>query len=82
MYVMLPSRPSGSIVVVVMAAATHLAPPSQYNFAEHDRHEGCKAQTPLGYIWLDRKWREKQPDQCIMGFMALAGEKDSKRQGE
>jgi hypothetical protein len=54
----------------------------EYNLAEHDRHEGCEAQTPLGYIWLDRKWREKQLDQCIMGFMALAGEKDPKRQGE
>ena len=54
----------------------------EYNLAENDQHEGCEGQTPLGYIWLDRKWREKQPDRCIMGFMALAGEKDPKRQGK
>jgi hypothetical protein len=45
-------------------------------------NEGCEAQTPFGYIWPDKEWREKQPDQCIMEFMALAGEKDPKRQGE
>ena len=54
----------------------------EYNFAGHDRHEGCEAQTPFGYIWLDRKWREKQPDQGVMKFLPLAGEKDPKRQGE
>ncbi|EXJ75623.1 uncharacterized protein A1O5_00130 [Cladophialophora psammophila CBS 110553] len=51
-------------------------------FTEHDAHEGCEAHTPLGYIWLDTAWRRKQPDQCIMRFMALAGEKDPKRQGK
>ncbi|KAH8811262.1 heterokaryon incompatibility protein-domain-containing protein [Xylogone sp. PMI_703] len=37
--------------------------------------------TPVGYIWLNREWREKQPRECVKKFMALAGEKDPEREG-
>jgi hypothetical protein len=54
----------------------------EYDLSEHDNHVACEAKTPLGYMWLDREWREKQSGQCIMEFMALAGEKDVKREGK
>ncbi|KAF2193520.1 HET-domain-containing protein [Zopfia rhizophila CBS 207.26] len=52
------------------------------DLSEHDNHEICEAKTLLGYICLDRKWREKQSKRCVMRFMALAGEKDVKREGQ
>jgi hypothetical protein len=42
----------------------------------------CVAKTPLGYIWLDRKWRTGQEKQCVMEFLALAGRKDEKSENE
>ncbi|KAL5388905.1 hypothetical protein DPSP01_002611 [Paraphaeosphaeria sporulosa] len=40
------------------------------------------AAVSLGYIALDREWRAGQGEECIMEFMALAGKKHGKWEGE
>lgn len=42
----------------------------------------CIAKEPLGYISLDRNWRAGKGEECVMEFMALAGEKDEMWEGE
>ena len=54
----------------------------KHDFTEHNRHEECEVQTPFRYIWLDRKWREQQPDSCAKEFLALMGKKHPDKQGE
>ncbi|KAM7202261.1 Heterokaryon incompatibility protein (HET) domain containing protein [Rhypophila sp. PSN 637] len=48
-----------------------------HNLSVHGEHPpDCEAKTPLGYIWLDRDWRDKsQSADCVLRFMAMAGEK-------
>lgn len=53
-----------------------------YSLSGHDNHGACAAKTPLAYIWLDNEWRKKQPEHCIMEFMALTGQKDTRREGQ
>ena len=61
----------------------------EYDLEEHKHHVACEAKTLLGYIWLDKEWRETQLDQCIMDFMgggggggALAGKNDMNKEGQ
>jgi hypothetical protein len=42
----------------------------------------CVRKTPLGHIWLDRKWQAGQEEQCVMEILALAGRKDENREEE
>ena len=53
-----------------------------YDITEHDQHTKCEAQSPIGYIWLHREWREKQSQACTMEFMAIHGERNADRPGQ
>lgn len=44
----------------------------------HTTHDDCEADNPLGQIWLNKEWRDSKPKDCIMGFVALCGEKRKK----
>ena len=48
-----------------------------HNIAEYNRHQDCEAKTPLGSTWLANIWRENQPCEGVMDFMALASRRDS-----
>lgn len=55
----------------------------EYDPHEHDEHKTCLlGEKPLGYIWLDKEWREKQSGHRLMPFMALAGERSVRRKGK
>ena len=51
------------------------------DFAEHQDHVDCEAYTPWGYIWLDRSWRERQPEYCVRNFLALTMREDPEKKG-
>ncbi|KAI9710710.1 MAG: hypothetical protein M1820_002543 [Bogoriella megaspora] len=53
-----------------------------YDAKEHEQHIDCEAQTPIGYIWLNRSWREQQTHVCIMTFLALAGDRNPEDPGK
>ncbi|PKS05431.1 hypothetical protein jhhlp_008807 [Lomentospora prolificans] len=48
---------------------------NDYDQDEHAAHGDCDARTAIGHIWLDKEWRDEQPDYCVMEFVALHGEK-------
>ncbi|KAK1492056.1 hypothetical protein CTAM01_10113 [Colletotrichum tamarilloi] len=52
-----------------------------YDIRDHDRHQGCEADTPLGHIWLDLNWRDSQPEFRVMKFIALGGHLESEGSG-
>ncbi|SPO01535.1 uncharacterized protein DNG_04208 [Cephalotrichum gorgonifer] len=54
----------------------------EYDVGEHAGHHDCEAQVPLGHIWLDETWREGQPENCVMEFMAIHGEKEERSDGD
>ena len=75
--------------IKMMDAATAAAPSmpagkqsEPYVLNEHESHKNCAAKVPLGYIWLDKKWRENQGPQCIRQFMPVAGKNDVTREGQ
>ncbi|OHF00867.1 hypothetical protein CORC01_03695 [Colletotrichum orchidophilum] len=53
----------------------------QYGISDHEHHEDCGAEVPLGDIWLDITWRDHQPRVHVMKFIALSGYLDSQRTG-
>ena len=48
---------------------------------EHMGHNVCEAKKPVGYIWLDRKWRNQHPKPCVMEFLAIAGRQHVNQKG-
>lgn len=53
-----------------------------YDIHDHDHHRECEAETPLGYIWLDFNWRDSQPEDRVMKFIALSGRLESGESGK
>ncbi|KAF4814588.1 hypothetical protein CGCTS75_v013329 [Colletotrichum tropicale] len=53
-----------------------------HDAAEHDSHGDCEAKRSLGYIRLDRAWRESQPEEYFMEFMALSGHPEPEHQSQ
>ncbi|KAH0431912.1 hypothetical protein CcaCcLH18_06739 [Colletotrichum camelliae] len=87
---------SNGLYAVFPTHCSHMAVPSvsarllsnsnqtevRHDAEEHDTHDGCEAKRPLGYMWLDRAWRESQPEEYFMEFMALSGNPEPGHQSQ